>query len=82
MFTSVGSIVKFVLYEDEGYVEYETHEQAREAIDRYNGARIQESKILVEWAEKRLNHMNRERRMGGRDRKDIECYNCRGFGHI
>ena len=26
MFNTVGSVVKFVLYEDEGYVEYETHE--------------------------------------------------------
>ena len=73
--------MNFVLYEDEAYVEYNTTDEANEAIERLNGTKYMDSRLLVEWSQinrnrKRFDYHDRMNR-----KKDVECYNCRRFGH-
>ena len=80
-------MVNFVLYEDEAYVEYESSEEAKDAINKLDRYNYLGKKLLVEWA-----HIDRPRgpprdngfRGGGGGRKfdDIKCYNCGNSGHI
>jgi len=75
----------FVLYEDEAYVEYDSVNEAKEAIDKFDRYNYKGRKILVEWA-----HIEEPRGSRGGDRdsfrerrfRDSKCYNCGEYGHI
>ena len=84
IFEDIGPLVNFVLYEDEAYVEYETPEEAKDAIHKLDRYSYLGKKLLVEWA-----HIEKPRGpprdrdfRGGRRFNDIRCYNCGNEGHI
>ncbi len=65
----VGEIVNFVCYSDEAYVEYERGREAEDAIDKINGYRYNDKKLLVEWAH--LDYNRRRPPMRRRDTRDV-----------
>lgn len=84
MFTEIGSLNEFVIYEDEAYVEFKNSDDASNAISKLNDKKYLNKRILVEWA---LIDQRGGRRNGGiggdrpdyRDRDrliDVKCYNC------
>lgn len=76
MFTKVGDLVSCVIYEDEAYMEFKSEDEARDAIEKYDGVKYLGQRLLVEWA-----HLESNRKPRSPPR-DVQCYNCDRFGHF
>lgn len=53
LFEEVGPLVNFVYYDEdlECYIEYGTHEEAAEALDKFDNHKQKDgTRLLVEWA--------------------------------
>jgi RNA recognition motif-containing protein len=91
LFKKIGEVVSFCCYEDEAYVEFESSNDARKAIEEVNNSHYKESNLLVEWANVKFNRSsspprgsNGDRGRGGvpeRDLRGVKCYQCQNFGH-
>ena len=79
LFQKQGEVIAFHCYEDEAYVEYEEPQEAERAIEELNGTKYMEKRLLVEWAHLGFNEKSYR---PPRNRDDIQCYNCKGYGHI
>lgn len=86
LFEDIGRVVQFNVKNGAGYIEYKEERDAEDAIQKLNGKRFANSKILVEWAVRNMNKKGYRDNGDNRDfrdnRRDIKCYNCNERGHI
>ena len=66
LFKKIGEIAEFVLYKDEAYIEYVESYEAKKAIERLNGEKYMDKKLLVEWAHLDFNKFNQRDDRGDR----------------